>query len=155
MDILSLDTEKACSESIEFELLSPVDQKGTGIFFSIVGKDSKINQDFIREQNDEIFRKAHRAKKRGKDDELMTMDKLSKRSIDTIVNCMTGWRQGEWSVDKKTKERILKNPKDTITFGSEELVFNEVNAKKLLKKLEWISDQTDGAIQDLSLFMKT
>lgn len=150
MDILGLDTQKACDKSIEIELLSPVDQKSTGIFISILGKDSKVCQDYNRDQMDEYLRKAHRAKKRGKEDELQTIAKLEKVNISQSVNCMTEWRQ-----TKDVGSRKMDNSKPTITFGKEELEFNQANARKLLERLPWIALQIDDSREDLSLFMQS
>jgi hypothetical protein len=144
MDLLELDTQAACDESISVELLSPVDDKCTGIFIFVVGKDSKLCQDYSRNQIDDALRKAYRAKQRGKDIELQTSAKLQERELNFLVACTTGW---------SCENEKLGN-KQTITFGDEELVFSPANAKKLYKRLPWIATQVDEAIGDLSLFMK-
>jgi hypothetical protein len=146
VDILDLDTQTACDESVSVELLSPTDGKSTGIFISVVGKDSKICQDYSRDQIDDALRKAHRAKRRGKDIELQTSAKLKERELDFLVACTTGWSCVTTGV---------KDLKKTITFGDEELAFSSPNAKKLYKRLPWVAVQMDEAIGDLSLFMKT
>lgn len=144
MDVLKLDTQTACDESIDVELVSPVDGIGTGIFIKVVGKDSKICQDYSRDQIDVALKKAHRAKQRGRDVELQNSAKLKNRELDFLTACTVGW-----FCDTKDQNGI----KDTITFGEEELVFNPSNVKKLLKRLPWIASQIDDAIGDLSLFM--
>lgn len=144
MDILSLDTQTACDTSIDVELMSPLDGNGIGVFFTIVGKDSKICKDYSRDQIDEALKKAHRAKQRGKDLELQTSEKLHNKEIDFLVVCTRGW----YSRTSKSDDF-----KKTITFGTEELEFNKVNVKKVYSRLPWIPIQIDDAIGDISLFM--
>lgn len=145
MDVLKLDTQIACDDRIDVELTSPVNGVGTGIYLQVVGKDSKICQDYSRDQIDEALKKAHRAKQRGRDVELQSSAKLKMREIDFLTACTVGWY---CKVDSQG------GIKDTITFGDEELVFNPSNVRKLFKKLPWIASQADDAIGDLSLFMK-
>ena len=139
MDILKFDTAAACDNAEEIELLDPVQKKPTGIFISVVGKDSSKCQEYSRGQIDEALRKAHRAKKRGNESEIQTSQKLRDSEIAFIANCIVGWRQ-----DKK----------NTITFGKDELACNLENITKLLTRLPWIAGQLDEAIGDLALFMK-
>lgn len=152
MDILTLDTEVACNESIGLELLSPVDAQGTGIFIYLVGKDSEACQNHTREQIDDTLRKAHRAKQRGKDMELQTSAKLKERELNFLVACTTGWCQ--FQTEDKTLTKPYGDKKDTISYGDEELAFTPANVKKLYKRLPWITTQVDEAIGDLSLFMR-
>lgn len=148
MDISSLDTREASGKPVEIELLSPVSGNGVGIFMSVIGKDSDIVQQFSRDLIDDSLRKAQRAKKRGKEVEIQTSEKIQDRELDFLTLCTTAWRQ------TTNDDNGAEITKQTITCDGEEISFSKTNVKKLYKNFTWIATQVDDAVGDLSLFMK-
>lgn len=143
LDLSTLDTTAACDKGTEIELLHPITKAPLGIFWMILGKDSKVFQDHVRQQIDEDMRRAAMSKKRGKDPEIMSTAKREARGIALLAACSKGWRTVADGVEK-----------DTIMFEGKELEFSESNAYKILEKLTWLRDQIDEAIADLENFMK-
>jgi hypothetical protein len=143
MDLASLNTTAACDKGTEIELVHPVTKAPLGIFWGIVGRDSTIFQEHVRQQIDEDMRRAAMAKKRGKEPELLTTAKREARGLSLLVACSTGWRTVEKDSEKKT-----------LTFEGRELEFTETNAATVLEKLSWIREQIDEGIADLENFMK-
>lgn len=148
MDLSSLDVCAASNSPVPIQLVSPVDGKELGIFILVLGKDSDVVQNFSREMIDDRLRKDHRAKKRGKDTELQTTDKLQDKELDFLSVCTIGWYQ-------ITDVDGVETTKQTITYSEEELVFSKASAKELYKNLPWVATQVDDAVGDMSLFMKT
>lgn len=139
LDLASLDTSAACDKGTEIELMHPITKAPLGIFWAVLGRDSKVFQEHVRQQLDDDLRRAATAKKRGKEPEMMTTAKREARGLALLVACSTGWRTAE---------------KSTLTFEGKELEFSEANAMKVLEKLSWIREQIDEGIADLENFMK-
>lgn len=139
MDLAQLDTVGACNEGAEIELIHPVTQKPLGMFITILGKDSDVFRDHLRETIDDDIRRAAMAKKRGKNEELMTVAKSDERGLELLVLCTLSWRTDD---------------KQTIKFRGEELVCSVPNVKKLYEGLPWVKKQVDEGIADLENFIK-
>lgn len=138
-DLASIDTVAACNKGFEIELKHPVTQEPLGIFWTVLGSDSDVFRDYLREVTNEKIRKEAMAKKRGRDVEVDTVEVSEERAIELLTVCSVNWR----STDKPT-----------ITFKDAELEFNVPNVKKVLTGLPWIRKQIDEGIGDLENFMK-
>ena len=145
MDLLILDTAKACNTPQEFELLSPGTGDGIGVFITVIGKDSDKGQELSDDHLDDVLRKNHKSSMRSKPGAVSTAAKIRKDDIDYNAALVTGWR----SVDKETKRDI-----STIQLGKEKLVFSLANAKKLFTALPWTCEQTGEKIYDIASFMR-
>lgn len=139
MDIGSIDTVGACNEGAEIELVHPVTQAPLGIFITVLGKDSDAFRDHVRETIDDDIRRAAMAKKRGKQEEIMTVAKSDERGLELLVLCTMSWRDGQ---------------KQTITLNGEELTCTVPNVKKLYEARKWVKQQVDEGIADIENFMK-
>lgn len=138
-DLASIDTVAACNKGVEIELKHPVTNEPIGIFWSILGSDSDVFREYMRELANARIRKEAMARKRGRDSEVDTVEMAEERTIELLTVCSVGWRSAE---------------KPTITFKGEELEFNVPNAKKVLVGLPWVRKQIDEGIGDLENFMK-
>jgi len=139
MDLGTLDTVGACNGGAEIELLHPVTQKPLGVFITVLGKDSDVFREHLRETIDDDIRRAAMAKKRGKQEEIMTVAKSDERGLELLVLCTQSWRTGDEAV---------------ISFKGENLTCTVANVKKLYEGLPWIRKQVDEAIGDLENFLK-
>ncbi|MDD5385347.1 MAG: hypothetical protein PHG89_10770 [Gallionella sp.] len=144
VDMSCLDTSSACDEGAEIELKHPVTGAGLGIFVTVAGKDSTLFKDYLRDSINEELRRAHFNKKRGKDDEIPTVEKGEQRSIEMLTVCTLGWR---W--DDKAVFPLQKKGQPL-----EELAFNVANVKRVYTELPAARKQVDEAIGDLENFMK-
>lgn len=145
-DLSDLDTASACNQGAEIELLHPHTKAPLGIFWGILGRDSDVFKDQVRQRVNEDLRRAALNKKRGKSDDVLTVEKAEERSIGLLVSCSTHWRtvtpEGEFP------HLVLKG---------ENLAFTQANAHKVLSHqgFSWIREQIDEGIADLENFMKS
>lgn len=143
-DFSALDTVTACDKGTEIELYHPVTNKGLGIFWGLLGRDSQTFRDQIKQNIDEAMRRASQAKKRGKDVVDETADKQERRGIELLAACSTHWRYG----DKKMF------PFQKAGASIEELTFTPANVLRVLTELPEARRQVDEAMADLENFMK-
>jgi hypothetical protein len=134
-DLGSLDTIEACNKPYEFEIRHPVSGAGTGVFWSVVGRDSDVYRSRTRAMADETLRKQAMGGKGSAE----TLDKLEQKNIDAMVAATTGYRTGD-------------DP--TVMLKGEKLDFSPVNARKVLSEILPIRDQVLEALNDLANFMR-
>jgi hypothetical protein len=132
-DIAELDTTKACDRGAEMELVHPVTAEPLGIFITILGKDSTVFREHIREAVNDKLRREQIARKRGKDLEPDTVEKSEQESIELLTLCTKGWRN--------------------MVMGGHELEFTPANVRKVYSEYPWIRKQVDEGIANLELFM--
>jgi hypothetical protein len=133
IDLSSLDTAAACDKGFELELKHPITKYPLGSFISVVGKDSKTFDDFVRRQSNENLRKNFQRQRRGKDAEAPTVEQIEADAIALLVACTTCFRN--------------------VTYKGQALVFSEEAAKQLYTEQKWIRSQVDEAIGDIENFM--
>lgn len=133
-DLSDLDTKEACNKPAEIEIRHPVSGVGTGIFWSLVGKDSDAYRGRIRAMADEQLRR--QAVGKGAAD--ATLDKLEQKNIDALVAATVGFRTGD-------------DP--FVTLKGEKLDFSAANARLILTEILPIREQVAEAIADLGNFM--
>lgn len=133
LDLATLDTVAACDKGAEIELRHPVTTAPLGVFISIVGRDSSVFKEYIRNRVNDKLRRDALDKKRGRDEVVPTMEESEAESIELVTLCTTGWRN--------------------VTYKGTELAFNVANALMLYAEMPWIRRQVDEAIGDLENFM--
>ena len=132
-DIAELDTTKACDRGAEMELVHPVTGEPLGIYITILGKDSTVFREHIREAVNDRLRREQLARKRGKDLEPETVEKSELEAIELLTLCTKGWRN--------------------MVMGGQELEFTPSNVRKVYTDYPWIRKQVDEGIANLELFM--
>lgn len=132
-DLASIDTIEACNKPAEIEILHPVTQAPTGVFISVLGKDSDVYRSLIRELADARMKR----QAQGKTDD-PTMDKIESTNIDGLVAVTTAWRTGD---------------KPTVTLGSEELEFTAANVRKVYERIIPVREQVAEAVNRLENFI--
>lgn len=139
-DLGNIDTVSACNAGFEVELRHPATNAPLGVFWTVLGSDSDVFRDYIKESTNERLRKDAMARKKGRDVEVKTIQDIEQETIDMLTLCSVGWRTGD---------------AQTITFKGEILSFNVPNVKKVLTAMPWIRKQLDEAMSDLANFMKS
>lgn len=134
-DASSLNTIDACNKPAEIEIRHPVSGVPTGLFISVVGKDSDTYRGRIRAMADESLRRQAIGKSASAD---TSLDKLEAKNIDALVAATAGWRTGD-------------DP--AVMLNGERLEFNAANARKLYMEILPIREQVAEAINDLGNFM--
>lgn len=147
IDIASLDTKEASNKGADIELLAPVSNAKTGMFISLLGKDSDTFIEHTRNAANERIRKAHMAQKSGKDSEIPTAEAAEEKALELLALCTTGWYQVYEEGGETKKEASL-------FYKGEWLPFNINNALRLYREQLWIRRQVDTEIGALENFMK-
>lgn len=143
LDLASLDTSAACDKGAEIELRHPTTNEPLGLFVTVLGKDSQIFRDHVKQDVNARIRREALANKRGKDLPPPTAEEAEDKATELLVVCTLGWRQ-----------RVEGDKfKETITFAGEELAFTVANAKRVYESLLWFRRQVDEAIGDLENFI--
>lgn len=132
-DLGSLDTIEACNKPAEIEIKHPVTGAPTGVFISVLGKDSDTYRSIVRGMADETLKR--QAMNRSSDDSL---EKLERKNIEALVAVTTGWR-----TDKEP----------TVTLNGDRLDFNPANVRKVYSALLPVREQVTEAINNLENFM--
>jgi hypothetical protein len=133
IDLSSLDTAQACEKGFELELKHPITNEPLGSFISVVGKDSKTFEDFVRRQSNDRLRRNFQLQRRGKDAEALTIEQIEADAISLLVACTTGFRN--------------------VTYKGNALDFSEANARLLYTEQKWVRAQVDEAVGDIENFM--
>jgi len=136
-DLASLDTIAACNVPCEIEIQHPVTMEKTGIFISVVGKDSDVYRDRIKAlANENLARDAARRGKQERPD----IDKMEAKSIDVLVASTVAWRSA--------------NTPGQVMLDGDALDFSPDNAHKIYNRILPIREQVQEAINDLENFMR-
>lgn len=143
LDLDSLDTGAACDKGAEIELKHPTTSEPLGLFVTILGKDSQVFREHVKQDVNARIRREALASKRGKDVAPPTAEEAEDKATELLVICTLGWRQ-------RNEDGTFK---DTITYKGEELAFNVPNAKTVYTNLLWFRRQVDEAIGDLENFI--
>lgn len=132
LNLSKLDTISACNKPVEIEIK---DLKGepSGIFISVLGKDSDVVRGRMRAFSDEEIQ----ADAMGS--AAPESERTDQRVTATLVAATTGWRSGD-------------DP--ALEWGDERLEFNADNAARVYAGVLPIREQVSAALFNLSLFMK-
>ncbi len=142
LDLDSLDTVAACDKGAEIQLNHPVTKLPIDIYVTVLGKESTVFRSYVKETANARVRADALATKRGKDTVIPTVEDADERAIELLLLCMVGWRQADG-----------EGFKNSITYKSNELLFNVPNAKLMLETFPWFRLQVDTAIGDLENFI--
>lgn len=132
-DLGALDTVEACNKPAEVEIVHPVTGAATGVYFSVLGKDSDTYRSRIRALADQSLRNQALGKA-----PVETIDTLERRNIDALVAATVGWRTGD-------------DPK--VMLKGEALEFSPANARKVYEALLPVREQIAEALNNLGNFM--
>lgn len=130
------DTVSACNKGFEVELLLP-SGAGSGIYITVLGRDSDEFKKYDHEQRDLMNRKLMQSRKRGQDIKLDSAEMSEEKAIDLLTRLTTGWR----------------NMPDLDGEGL--LDFNKENVAMVYTKFPSIRTQVDEASGDMQNFMKS
>jgi hypothetical protein len=129
------DTRAACNKGRRIELISPADQSSTGIFITMLGRDSDVFDQAVNEQIDTANRLAALLRARGKTVPPKTQVQIEKDQAELIVACVVDW--------------------ENMVVDGDEVPYSVSAALGLLERFPWIRKQLDDAIGDVASFMKS
>lgn len=132
-DLGALDTTAACNKPFDVEIKHPVTGASTGVFISVLGRDSDAYRAIVRGMADESLKR----QAMGKNSDA-TLEKLEKKNIEALVAVTTGWRSGDDAA---------------VTVNGERLEFTAANARKVYFDLLPVREQVAEAINALENFM--
>lgn len=134
LDLSTLDTTTACNAGAKVELRHPSTNEPLGIYINVLGRDSDVFKEYIRQSINDTLRRSALAKKRGRDVDVPTVETQEAETIDLLTVCTTGW--------------------EGIVMKGEALAFNVANVKRVYTEMAWVRNQINEAIGDLENFMK-
>lgn len=143
-DLADIDTIKASNEGVDFEIKHPTTNGPTGIFFTILGKDSDTFREFQRHKFNEYLRAEAYAKARGKQPQAKSAEDYEDDMLTLLVACTTGW------FFRETPD----SPKMPFLFGGKEMAFTAENLRAVYKARPFVRDQINDAVGDLANFIK-
>jgi hypothetical protein len=132
-DLASIDTVEACNKPAEIEIRHPVTGEPTGVFISVLGKDSDVWRGIVKGVAQEALKRRARGKAIDTD-----LDKADDIDIDALAKVTTGWRTGD-------------DP--TLLLKGEKLEFSHANARKVYAGILAVRAQVTEAINNLENFM--
>ena len=132
-DLSSIDTIAACNKPVEIEIEHPVSKEKTGVFISVVGKDSDVYRSRIKALANENMQREAMLGQRGKVD-IPNIDRMETKNIDTLIAVTTGWRG--------------------VVLDGEALDFTTDNARKVYTRILPVREQVQEAVNSLENFMK-
>lgn len=134
-DFSSLDTAAACDKPFRLEFVHPVTKAPLGCGVEVLGKDSATFKEHVRKRANERLRKQAMQSRRGKDNEVPTIEAIEAEAIDLLVACTTGVF-GDLQVDGAP------------------VSYSPDNVRSLYARFSWAREQVDEAIGDLENFIK-
>lgn len=142
-DLSTLDTKKACNQPILIQLKHPATGELLPAYIPVLGPDSDVFQQSVREQVNAKLRREAFLRNRGKPIEAMTVEQTESETLDLLTALIYGseaeggmkWIGVEWK--------------------GQPLDFTIPNIKMILTELSWIRKQIDEPLGDLQLFMGT
>lgn len=105
----------------EFELLYPGSKEKTGAFVKVRGAQSKTVRAYSRKKYNEYRVREQAAKRRGKEQEDITLDEAEDLAIESAIIRIIGWKG--------------------ITEGGVEVPFTKENAERVLREHSWIREE--------------
>lgn len=132
-DLAQLDTTEACNKGHRFELISPADKTGTGIFITVLGKDSDVFREAIREQSDADNRRAADLRSRGLPPAVVSSAQRDANDTDLLVVATVSW--------------------EGMVLNGQPVEFNPANVKMIYTRFHWMRKQVDDHIGDVASFM--
>jgi hypothetical protein len=146
-DAAAIDTKDASNTAIEIEIKHPTEGYGTGMFISVLGKDSDAYRGRVRAMANENLQRESRGMKLDQ-----TLDKLEAKNLDALVAATTAWRTEDRATDEQGHVTVTAN-RPIIMLRGEALTFTPQNVRKLYADILPIREQVTDAINDLSLFI--
>ncbi len=130
----AFDTETDCDAGYELELLDKLGNP-SGLFISLLGKNSRVARAKARAKQNERIRKAQFEQRQGRKAAEVTAEDLEEFGVEALVFCTTGWRV------------------DEAKFGPVDPYTPEA-AAELYRTSRLVFEQVDQAVSDLSNFIK-
>ena len=121
LDLVKTNIAEAAEVGAEFELLIPKSNAATGAFVKVRGEESEVVRKHGRKVFNDSQARAAMARKRGKEDQPMTLEEAEEQLTEAALIRVISWRG------------IAENGK--------EVEFNRENALRIFKQHPWIRDQ--------------
>lgn len=143
IDLQTLDVSSASEKPVEIELLHPATKEGLGQFISIIGKESKTAQAYLRAKNNEAVKKAVMNARRSRKPLVPSAEENEAEAVEFLALVTKGFRSAPSDTDPQGGAYL--NYKGKLEYSHENVV-------KLYNEQTWIATQVDSAMADLSLF---
>lgn len=129
------------TDAVEVEIYNPRTKSGTGIYVTVLGKDSDVYRDTQRAQQNRRFKHLGRSRAGGLQ---LTAEEIENEALELLVTCTKSWR----SVDDGKSSPVVE-------LSGKALEYSPANVRALYTEVPVIREQVDDAIHDRSTFMKS
>lgn len=118
------------SDSTEVEITNPLNKRKTGIFITVLSRDSETYKDIQKAQSNSRFKQFGKSRSSA----ALTADELEEESMQLLVACTKGWRN--------------------MVLHGQELECSAANVRRVYTEVITIREQVDEAIHDRGNFKK-
>lgn len=139
IDLADLDTVAACDQGADIQILHPVTRAPTGAVITVLGSDSAVFKNKVREDANRRRRILAAQNSRGKKEEVRTIEEDEKDNIALLAACTFGWTH---------------DGKPSLLLGGKDVAFSKEAAIEVYTKYPFIFEQVREAITELENFMK-
>lgn len=147
-DLDAIDIIAAADKGAEIAILHPSTKEPTGIFISVLGKDSQVFRDYVNDEVNEQVRKAAVSQGRKKKPVVVTAEQGKERAVELLTLLTTGWRSESYD----EKGNVVEN-KPIVMLKGEELSFSVANVKRVYSESLTIFQQIDIGVGEIENFM--
>lgn len=111
IDVESFDAGSESNKGYEFELIGTDGMTGTGVYLTVVGKNSDAVSDWTSEIVDKLWEDEAMAQRRGKHVKKRSYKYVKAQNVQGAVQRVTGWRNVKQPFSRKLLETVLaRNP---------------------------------------------
>lgn len=118
LDLVKTNLSAKAETGVEFELMLPSLNEGTGAYITVRGTNSPRVKAHSKRVFSQMQAKEQNAKRRGKEVDQMSLDEAEEMAIDSAIIRVIGWRG--------------------ITEDEKEIEFNDTEARRIFKEHDWI-----------------
>lgn len=147
-DLSTLDTISACDQGAEIEIRHPATNAATGIFITVLGKDSSVFKAFSRAKTNARLNRDAMNARRGKDSASRTVEDIEQENLELLAACTVTWR----TVVAGKGGAVESKP--VIFLKGEELSCTPENSIRVYRDFPTIYSQLDEAIGEMENFIK-
>lgn len=143
MDVSQLDVIKKSNEGFEFQVYNPATGALTGMYITVLGRDSDAYRKLQNQQNRVRMERMTQGG-RLRLSVMPSPEEIEREALELLVACTVRWRQladGD-------------QYKDTLTVSGEEWVCTRETVARLYKEYPVMREQADSAISERANFLK-
>ena len=117
-------------DEVEVEIINPLTKKKTGLFITVLSRDSDVYKSVTKQQGNQRFKSFGRKTSSPG----LTVEELEEESLQLLVACTKSWRN--------------------MLYRGQEMEFTTANVRIIYENVPTIREQVDDAVHDRGNFKK-